>query len=62
MTSHDPYGKRAKPDYRAMAEHLASLSAEATEMARSLNDPRYDALAERLKSCSDQIGRSPAAH
>lgn len=53
---------RAKPDYRAMARHLASLSSEAAEMARRLNDPRYAALAEHLKSCSDQIGSSPAAH
>ncbi|HYH36691.1 MAG TPA: hypothetical protein VD860_00590 [Azospirillum sp.] len=43
------------PDYRAMARHLASLSAEAAEMARRNGDPRFAALAERLKACSDQI-------
>jgi len=59
--SHDQQSKRAMPDYRAMARHLASLSAEAAEMARHLGDPRYAALAERLKSCSDQIGGSPVA-
>ena len=49
------------PDYRAMASHLASLSAEAAEMARRLGDPRYAALAERLKSCSEQIRNSSGA-
>ena len=59
--SHDQKSKRTMPDYRAMARHLATLSAEAAEMARRLGDPRYAALAERLKSCSDQIGSSPIA-
>ena len=58
--SHDQHSRRATPDYRAMACHLASLSAEAAEMARHLGDPRYAALAERLKSCSDQIGGGSA--
>jgi len=57
--SNDQQGKHAAPDYRAMARHLASLSAEAAEMARRLDDPRYATLAERLKSCSDQIRTSP---
>ncbi len=56
--SHNQQSKRTMPDYRAMAHHLASLSAEAAEMARRLGDPRYAALADRLKSCSDQIGSS----
>lgn len=43
------------PDYRTMARHLAALSAEAAEMARRNGDPRFAALAERLKTCSDQI-------
>jgi hypothetical protein len=60
--SHDQHSFRATPDYRAMARHLASLSTEAAEMARHLGDPRYAALSERLKSCSDQIGCSTAAH
>jgi len=59
--SHDQQSKRVMPDYRAMAHHLAALSAEAAETARRLSDPRYAALAERLKSCSDQLGSSPLA-
>lgn len=58
--SHDHQSKRIAPDYRAMSRHLAILSAEAAEMARRLGDPRYAALAERLQSCSDQIGCSPS--
>lgn len=59
--THDQQSKRMMPDYRAMARHLASLSAEAAEMARRLGDPRFAALAERLKSCSDQIHGRPCA-
>ncbi|WP_448188288.1 hypothetical protein [Azospirillum sp. sgz301742] len=59
--SHDQHRKPGAPDYRAMARHLASLSIEAAEMASNLHDPRYAVLAERLKSCSDQIGRGPSA-
>ncbi|PWC52352.1 hypothetical protein TSO221_14940 [Azospirillum sp. TSO22-1] len=53
--SDDQKSRRRMPDYRAMARHLASLSAEAAEMARRNGDPRFAALAERLKTCSDQI-------
>ena len=57
--SHHQTIRSTGPDYRTLARHLASLSAEAAEMARHLGDPRYATLAERLKSCSDQIGHSP---
>ncbi|WP_431860568.1 hypothetical protein [Azospirillum sp.] len=53
--SDDQQRRHRMPDYRTMARHLAALSAEAAEMARRNGDPRFAALAERLKSCSDQI-------
>ncbi len=60
MNHHQPICS-TKPDYRTLARHLASLSTEAAEMARHLGDQRYATLAERLRSCSDQIGRCPGA-
>lgn len=53
--TNDPQTRRMMPDYGSMARHLASLSAHAADVARRLGDPRFAALAERLRSCSEQI-------
>ncbi|MGF7172363.1 hypothetical protein [Azospirillum doebereinerae] len=52
-----PYGvsdSRA-PDYRAIAQQFASLSAAAARQARATGDDELERLAQRLDTCADAI-------